>query len=242
MKRSGYLVPRCANEMNNQVKMTDPLQSTGDDSRESRGDYYYDNAIRSPLVIRGEVHYENSSPAHQQQEINDRIRSLGAISGDDHPLDVGQMISSGCDGEEELLRDTNDKTINNIVSTSTAASPATGCENNYITVLPDEVDEEEVNYDDQGPPEWSLNYQADADNQGATGNNSFSTRDLINWSVQIARGMDYLVSKKVLHGDLAARNVLLADDGVVKVADFGLARQLYNDYDYKKQGRVSHFQ
>ena len=51
--------------------------------------------------------------------------------------------------------------------------------------------------------------------------------------------MDYLVSKKALHGDLAARNVLLADDGVAKVADFGLARQLYQDDDYKKQGRVS---
>jgi len=98
--------------------------------------------------------------------------------------------------------------------------------------------EEQIN--DQGPPDWSLNYQADADIQNAI-SNTFSTRDLISWSFQIARGMDYLVSKKVLHGDLAARNVLLADDGVVKVADFGLARQLYNDYDYKKQGRVRHF-
>jgi len=240
MKRNGYLIPRCAQEKNNQVKMTDPLQSTGDDSRESKSDYYCDNAIRSLLVIRDEVHYENSSSARQQQEINDRIRSLGAVNGDDHPLAASQMISSGCDDEEELFRDTHDE--NSIVSTSTAASPATGYENNYIAVLPDEVVEvEEVNYDDQGPPEWSLNYQADANNQGATGNNSFSTRDLINWSVEIARGMDYLVSKKVLHGDLAARNVLLADDGVVKVADFGLARQLYNDYDYKKQGRVRHF-
>ena len=47
--------------------------------------------------------------------------------------------------------------------------------------------------------------------------------------------MDYIVKKKVLHGDLAARNILLADDGVVKVADFGLARQLFHDYDYKKE-------
>ena len=50
--------------------------------------------------------------------------------------------------------------------------------------------------------------------------------------------MDYLVSKKVLHGDLAARNILLADDGIVKVADFGLARQLFHDYNYKKQKSV----
>ena len=106
----------------------------------------------------------------------------------------------------------------------------------FMVTVPNE--EEQIN--DQGPPDWSLNYQADADIQDAI-SNTFSTRDLISWSLQIARGMDYLVSKKVLHGDLAARNVLLADDGIVKVADFGLARQLYNDYNYKKQGRVRHF-
>jgi serine/threonine protein kinase len=41
-----------------------------------------------------------------------------------------------------------------------------------------------------------------------------------------------------LHGDLAARNVLLADHGVVKVADFGMARQM-KDYDYQKIGEVN---
>jgi len=44
---------------------------------------------------------------------------------------------------------------------------------------------------------------------------------------------------QVLHGDLAARNVLLADGGIVKVADFGLARQLYHDDHYMKQSQVS---
>lgn len=46
--------------------------------------------------------------------------------------------------------------------------------------------------------------------------------------------MDYLSTKKVLHGDLAARNVLLCDDNVVKICDFGLAKNLYKSENYKK--------
>jgi Ser/Thr protein kinase RdoA (MazF antagonist) len=43
---------------------------------------------------------------------------------------------------------------------------------------------------------------------------------------------------KVLHGDLAARNVLLADDGVAKVADFGMARKMYYEGNYQQTGQV----
>jgi serine/threonine protein kinase len=42
-----------------------------------------------------------------------------------------------------------------------------------------------------------------------------------------------------MHGDLAARNILLADDHVVKIADFGLAREMYRSGQYKKKGDVS---
>ena len=92
-----------------------------------------------------------------------------------------------------------------------------------MSVLPEEETGRE-----EGPPDWSLNYQADGDDQ-ETIRNAFSTRQLISWSLQVARGMEYLASKKVLHGDLAARNILLAANGVVKLADFGLARQLYQN-------------
>ena len=48
-------------------------------------------------------------------------------------------------------------------------------------------------------------------------------------------------SFKVLHGDLAARNVLLADDGVAKVADFGMARKMYYEGNYQQSGEVISF-
>lgn len=66
-----------------------------------------------------------------------------------------------------------------------------------------------------------------------------TTTDLLCWSFQVARGMQYLVSRKVLHGDLAARNILLCDDNVVKICDFGLARSIYKSAIYRKKGLVT---
>lgn len=65
-----------------------------------------------------------------------------------------------------------------------------------------------------------------------------TTSDLLCWSYQVARGMHYLSSRNVLHGDLAARNVLLCDDNIVKICDFGLARSMYKTGDYVKKSEV----
>ncbi|XP_028942943.1 fibroblast growth factor receptor 1-A-like, partial [Antrostomus carolinensis] len=47
-------------------------------------------------------------------------------------------------------------------------------------------------------------------------------------------GMEYLASKKCIHRDLAARNVLVTEDNVMKIADFGLARDIHHIDYYKK--------
>ncbi|XP_007240771.3 vascular endothelial growth factor receptor 3 isoform X1 [Astyanax mexicanus] len=62
--------------------------------------------------------------------------------------------------------------------------------------------------------------------------------DLICYSFQVARGMEFLASRKCIHRDLAARNILLSENNVVKICDFGLARDIYKDPDYVRKGNA----
>ncbi|KZV93908.1 kinase-like protein, partial [Exidia glandulosa HHB12029] len=48
--------------------------------------------------------------------------------------------------------------------------------------------------------------------------------------VQVMRGLEYLHSKLIVHGDIKGGNVLVSDDGVARLSDFGLSAVLYRQY------------
>ena len=74
--------------------------------------------------------------------------------------------------------------------------------------------------------------------------NAISDRCLIYWAYEISKGMEYLAENKIMHGDLAARNILLDDNliqpgrVIAKIADFGLSKKFYDNVSYSKESRV----
>ncbi|XP_054168324.1 mitogen-activated protein kinase kinase kinase 13-like [Oppia nitens] len=55
---------------------------------------------------------------------------------------------------------------------------------------------------------------------------------VVDWTVQIASGMSYLHSHKIIHRDLKSPNVLVSYHDILKISDFGTSRQ-WNDRSTK---------
>ncbi|KAM4697118.1 LOW QUALITY PROTEIN: epithelial discoidin domain-containing receptor 1 [Rhinophrynus dorsalis] len=84
-------------------------------------------------------------------------------------------------------------------------------------------------------------HQLDEDPEGTEGGHSppyISYPGLLHVALQICSGMKYLSSLNFVHRDLASRNCLVGENLTIKIADFGMSRNLYAGDYYRIQGRA----
>ena len=65
-----------------------------------------------------------------------------------------------------------------------------------------------------------------------------STSTVVHMACQIANAMKYLTSLNFIHRDLACRNCLVGKNFTVKLADFGMRRNLYESHYYQIHGQA----
>ncbi|OXA54605.1 Vascular endothelial growth factor receptor 1 [Folsomia candida] len=90
---------------------------------------------------------------------------------------------------------------------------------------------------ENGSLEVYLQHLEAAANNSLTNSRDIYVDQFVLWGTQIASGMEFLGNHGIVHGDLAARNVLLNDSLSIKISDFGMSYKLYNYQIYAVSDR-----
>lgn len=120
-------------------------------------------------------------------------------------------------------------------ATSSSSSAASYTTTNYTTTTTNELGENtaanQLLVDAASPcasPQYTVRVRA----------HHVTSRDLIKFIYHVAKGMEYVASKCIVHRDLASRNILLSAQRVCKIGDFGMARRMQSETDvYERSSR-----
>lgn len=74
--------------------------------------------------------------------------------------------------------------------------------------------------------------------EDGTVKSSLDHGDFLHVAMQVAAGMEYLSSHFFVHKDLAARNILIGEQLLVKISDLGLSREIYASDYYRVQPKT----